>query len=448
MRSDMIPSDIWRYIAGFLPVAIILRLYSVNRTFLEIATETRYRAISFAAYDTAKPLMKHVKDSKLVHSVRVQPWMVQAKEPKSHSWRSSTLKILHACVSPGFAFQERPEAQIMRRLQKQTRRVADTLKGLPNLHTYHIDWDEGPCQAEFVSALLSTVIPVIGPRLCSLTLKLPLHHLPSLPRLAQHLPNLQHLALTIHTGAHVAVYISQKMEGLVVFLNSILRNLRSFSLHTTPTSRYLDLGLLFSHLGHGRRLSSFTLCIPFDGGHLADPAHLRRFLLNHRYTLESLTLGTTRAAAHAAPGASTAKFWIRETMKSHPRFTALTHLAISLRPLRTDLGPLLSSLKGMRAQLRMLKLSERPLEHAELVRILNALDYPTQLRVLSLRLRWLSPEIVDFIAAGLPDLTTLELTFGEVVHHDCGSATSSTVSSEESYGLSREGELASPPLAD
>lgn len=60
MHPD-VPSDIWRYIAGFIPAAVLLTLYSVNRTFLEIATETRYQAISLVAYETAKPLIKHVK---------------------------------------------------------------------------------------------------------------------------------------------------------------------------------------------------------------------------------------------------------------------------------------------------------------------------------------------------------------------------------------------------
>ncbi|KAF7356404.1 hypothetical protein MVEN_00973000 [Mycena venus] len=443
-----VPDDIWRYIAGFLPVTVLLTLFSVNRTFLEIVRETRYQAISFTAYKSAKPLIKHVKyvhhpiewDSKLVHSVRAEPWMVLPKEPKSHSWSSSTWKLLHACVSPAHAFEDGAEAQIARRLQKQTRRIADTIKGFTKLHTYHIDWDEGPYHPEFFSTLLDLVIPTIGRGLTSLILKVPLYHMPFLPPLASFLPNLLHLSLTLHTGAHIPMYISQKLEGLVVFLNIVLRNLRTFSLYTTPTSAYLDLGLLFCHLGNGRYLTSFTLCIPFDGGHLPDPTPLRRFLIKHRSTLESLNLGTTRAAAHPVPVAPTAKYWIRDTLKNHPPFPALSHLSLGLRPLRTDLSPLLRCLTGVRSQLRMLKLSERPLEYVELVRILDVLDDPPLLRVLSLRLRWLSPEIVDLMAAGLPALTALDLNFTEVVHQEPSSDASSIVS-EDSYGLSHISEL-------
>ncbi|KAJ7696444.1 hypothetical protein B0H17DRAFT_1053273 [Mycena rosella] len=439
MRSD-IPSDIWRYIASFLPVAFVLTLYSVNRTFLEIATETRYRSIEFVAYETAKPLVKHVKDSTLVHSVRIQPWAVMPKAPKaSSSWSSSTWKLLHACVSPAYAFDEDVEAQVLRRLGKQTQRIANAIRGLPNLHTYHIDWDEGPYQKEFFIPLLN-VIPAIGKSLRTLCLKVPLQYMPGLPALARGLPNLESLVLTIHTASFVPLEISRKIEGLEVFINTLLRDLRSLSIHTTPTSTYLDLGPFFSHLGNGRHLTSFTLYIPFDGGHLANPAPLREFLFKHRLTLESITLGTTRAAARPTAGVSAAKFWIRDTLKNHPPFPELSQLSLSLRPLRTDLAPLVRWLTGMRAQLRVLRLTERVLEYAELARMLDALDQAPLLRVLTLRVRWLSPEVIDLLAERLPFLSSLTLNFTEVVHQEPESDASSA-RSEDSYELSRESEL-------
>ncbi|KAJ7117690.1 hypothetical protein C8R44DRAFT_879244 [Mycena epipterygia] len=436
-----IPYDIWRHIATFLPAAILLtKLYSVNRAFLELAAETRYQAITFAAYETAKPLIKHVKESKLVRSVEVQPWIVRANEPKPcSSWSSSIWKLLNACVLPTYKFDEDVEAQGLKRLRKQIQRVTAAIKGLPNLNKYHIDWDEGPVHKEFFHALLHSVIPAVGRGLCSLSLKVPLPYMHTLPSLAQHLPYLEQLAITLHTGAYMALDISRNLEGLVVFINALLHKLRSFSLHTTPTSTYLDLGPLFDHLGHGRRLRSFTLCIPFDGRHLADPATLRRFLFKHRSTLESLALRTTRAAAHTTPGASEAKFWIRETLKNHP-LPALSQLSLGLRPLRTELGPLLRYLTQIGPQLSVLRLLERPLEYTELAQILDVLASARLLRVLALRIRWLSPEVIDLLAAKLPALNTLELIFTEVVHQEPTNDASSTYSAE-SHGLSREGEL-------
>lgn len=434
MRLE-IPPDVWRCIAGFLPAEILVKLFSVNRTFLQIATETRYRAIDFVAYDTAKPLMRHVKGSALVHSVRVQPWVVKPKEPKhSLAWR-----LIHSCVAPTEAFDDDAESQVVRRLAKQTTRVADIIKGLPNLHTYHIDWDEGPRRKEFFKSLLY-VIPSIGKNLHTLVLKVPMRYTDILPGLVPQLPYLESLALTIHTGSLVPNSIIHQFAGLAVFINRLLHNLRSLSIHTTPTSRYLDLGPLLIQLGHGRRLTSFTLCIPFDGGHLTNPSTLRRFLFRHCSKLESLTLCTMRAAAHATPGPSTAKFWIRDTMKNHPSFPTLSHLALGLRPLRTDLGPLERCLEGIHSHLQVLKLSERPLEYAELAGVLAALGDAPLLRVLALRLRWLSPEVVDLIAASLPALRTLELNFTEVVHREPTNDTSSA-RSDESCGLTRQGEV-------
>ncbi|KAJ7126694.1 hypothetical protein C8R44DRAFT_779285 [Mycena epipterygia] len=436
MRSD-IPYDIWRHVASFLPVAVLLTtLYSVNRAFLDLALEIRYQAITFAAYETAKPLIKHVKDSNLVHSVRVQPWIVRAKDPKPRSsWSSLTRKVLNAL--PTHKFDEDVEARVLRRLRKQIQRVTTTINGLPNLNKYQIDWDEGPVQKEFFSALLHSAIPVVGRGLCSLSLKVPLPYMHTLPSLAQHLPNLEHLAIALHTGPCTALDISRSLEGLVVFINALLHKLHSFSLHTTSTSTYLDLGPLFDHLGHGKRLSSFTLCIPFDGRHLTDPEPLWRFLFKHRSTLESLALRTMRAA-YTTPGASQAKFWIRETLKDHP-LPALSRLSLGLRPLRTELGPLLRYLAQMTSQLSVLRLLERPLEYTELAQILDVLDEARLLRVLALRIRWLSPEVIDLLAARLPALSTLELIFTEVVHQEPTSDASTH--SAESYDISRESEL-------
>ncbi|KAJ7019805.1 hypothetical protein C8F04DRAFT_1404117 [Mycena alexandri] len=457
MHSEMndIPSDIWRCLAAFLPLADLLSLCAVNRTFFAvfwaITNEKRFQGVHFVGYDNtakrigAKALMKLVRESALVHSVRVQPWDVQPKQPKSksksRSWLTFIRNLPHSRVSPVYGFEEAVVVEITRRVKKQTLRVADTIKGFANLRTYHIDWDEGPYHLEFFPAFLH-VIPTVGQRLSTLTLKVPLQYMPSLPRLATSLTKLDNLALTIHTGAHITSYISEKMEGLVVFMNSLIRQLRSLSISTTPTSTHLDLEPLFRHLGHGRHLIAFTFCIPFDGGHLADPTSLRRFIINHCYTLESLTLCTTRATVHpvAIARASETNFWIRDTMKNHPHFPALFRLSLGLRPLRTDLAPLLQCMKAKRAQLRVLKLSERSLEHAELVRVLEVLDDPPHLCVLSLRLRCLSPEVVDTLAAGLPALSALELNFAEVVHQEAASDTSSTLSGE-SYALSRESEL-------
>ncbi|KAJ7019810.1 hypothetical protein C8F04DRAFT_1146730 [Mycena alexandri] len=455
LDTEAVPSDIWRCVAAFLPLVDLLSLCAVNREFFavfwRITNERQFQSVHFVGYDNtakrigAKALMKHVRESALVHSVRIQPWDVQPKsKSKSRFWLALIRNLPHSRVSPISGFKEAVvQAEITRRVKKQTLRVADTIKGFANLHTYRIDWDEEPYHLEFFAAFLHSVIPTVGQRLSTLTLKVPLQYMPSLPRLATSLTKLENLALTIHTGAHITSYISEKMEGLVVFMNGLIRQLRSLSISTTPTSTHLDLQPLFQHLGHGRHLAAFTLCLPFDGGHLADPTSLRLFIINHCHTLESLTLGTTRATVRpvASARASETKFWIRDTMKDPPHFPALSYLSLSLRPLRTDLTPLLQSMAAMRGlPLRVLKLSERPLEYAELVRVLKALGYLPHVRVLSLSLRRLSPEIVDTLAAELPALSALELNFAEVVHQEAASDALTTLSGE-SYGLSRESEL-------
>ncbi|KAJ7279574.1 hypothetical protein C8J57DRAFT_1303694 [Mycena rebaudengoi] len=434
------PPEIWRLIATFLPFEVLINFCCVSRTFLQIVRETRYQAINFVAYDTVKPLIKHLKarDSELVHSVRVRPWMAATKTPKSYSWSSSTWKFLNPFVSADYA-AEQLAAQTQRRMRKQIQRVTEAIRTLPKLHTFHIDWDEGPANFSFFSAVLQSIVPSIARSLCTLSLKVPWRYMLYLPHL--HLPNLESLALTIHTGALGPSEIADQYEGLGLFIRSLLwHRLRSLSIHTTPTSTHLDLGPIFSTLVKGKanlnRLHAFTLCIPFDGGHLPDVEPLRRFLYSHCLTLDSLTLGTTRAAVHASPGGSGAKFWIQRTLENHPPIPELSRLVLGLRPLRTDLAPLFPFLSRLRPQLSVLALTERPLEYAELVRVLDALVDAPQLRALSLRIRWLTPEVVDRLAERLPALRSLGLKFAEVLH---GEPPKDNISNDM-YGLSMPGE--------
>ncbi|KAJ7252489.1 hypothetical protein C8J57DRAFT_1350172 [Mycena rebaudengoi] len=414
MSAAKAPPEIWRLIAAFLSFEVLLNFCCVNRTFLQIVRETRYQAINFVAYDTVKRLIKHLKarDSELVLSVRVRPWVVADKAPKR------TWKFLNACVSAEYA-NEKLAAQTQRRVRKQILRVTEAIRTLPKLHTFKIDWDEGPPNLKFFTALLEC-IPSIARSLSTLTLKVPWRYMLYLPHL--HLPNLDSLALTIHTGALGPSEIADQYEGLGLFIRSLLwHHLRSLSIHTTPTSTHLDLGPIFSTLvmkgkANPSRLHAFTLRIPFDGGHLPDVEPLRRFLYSHCLTLDSLTLGTTRAAAHAAPGSDGAIFWIRRTLENHPPMPELSRLVLGLRPLRTDIAPLVSCLSRLRPQLSVLALTERPLEYAELVRVLDALADAPQLRALSLRIRSLTPEVIDLLAARLPALRALGLNFTEVLH--------------------------------
>ncbi|KAJ7251416.1 hypothetical protein C8J57DRAFT_674517 [Mycena rebaudengoi] len=440
MSAAKAPPEIWRLIAAFLSFEVLLNFCCVNRTFLQIVRETRYQAINFVAYDTVKPLIKHLKakDSELVLSVRVRPWMVVAKAPKSCSWSSSTWKFLSACVSADYA-DEQLAAQTQRRMRKQILRVTEAIRTLPKLHTFHIDWDEGAANLKFFSALLESIVPSIARSLSTLTLKVPWRYMLYLPHL--HLPNLESLALTIHTGALGPSEIADQYEGLGLFIRSLLwHHLRSLSIHTTPTSTHLDLGPIFSTLVKGKanpnRLHAFTLCIPFDGGHLPDVEPLRLFLYSHCLTLNSLTLGTTRAAVHAAPGGSGAKFWIQRTLENHPPMPELSRLVLGLRPLKTDLARLYYFLSRLRPQLNVLALTERPLEYAELARVLDALADAPQLRALSLRICWLTPEVVDLLAERLPALRSLDLKFTEVLH---GEPAKDDISNDV-YGLSKPGE--------
>ena len=51
--SRVIPHEIWLHIAQFIPETSLQNLYTINRSFFEIAMNARYREVHFSNFDSA-----------------------------------------------------------------------------------------------------------------------------------------------------------------------------------------------------------------------------------------------------------------------------------------------------------------------------------------------------------------------------------------------------------
>ncbi|KAG6861180.1 hypothetical protein C0995_002987 [Termitomyces sp. Mi166 len=308
------------------------------------------------------------------------------------------------------------ERQERKRLE-DIRRVTDAISAMPNLYRYSVGWkDDRPHHSEFYHAFLSPVLSRIKGNLCSLSLNVPpdiLHTMSSID-----LPHLESLRVDLCTKKKSGEEIDRIFDSFVVFINNLFRSLESLSISSRVPSPSLKLNLLFRMLGTFPRLRSFSLSIPFDGVHLSSPDEIVKFLNKHRHTLKHLRLSTSRCSPVVhSPVDPESKFWIPNTLTHlDTPYPYLYDLHIAIRPIRTDLTPLMKFFE-LHA-LESLTLTERALTYIEVKDILNALGADEDshgLKQIRLRLERLSPAVLELFATRIPRLALLELTFGEIV---------------------------------
>ncbi|KAG6918804.1 hypothetical protein DXG01_011556 [Tephrocybe rancida] len=418
------PYDVWVNISRFIPRDVVETLYGVNRSFFQIATSVRYEVLAFVKRDKhTKWLLRNLSDPYVdrgayVREVKIEPWLVQPSLKPSHKRGARVWGYICGFFDPSFA-ERQLNKRVQKRVKKDIRLVTDAIYAMPNLTTYSLEWnDTRQYHPELYRAFLSPVLGRIRSSLLNLSLNVPPEMLHTLVPIS--LPRLKHLGVDFCTKKKSEEEINQIFDSFVVFVNNLYPTLESLSVSSRVPSRSLKLDRFFSMLGSFPHLESFALSIPFDGVHLASkPVIVISFLDRHRQTLKHLRFTTSRCSSPESPIHPNSKFWIRNILTSlktpYPRLRDL-HLAV--RPIKADLTPLMKFLVLHAQSLDALTLTERALTYTEVKDILDALrayEYSHQLKQLRLKLKHLSPALLELLATRTPYLTRLELSFSEVM---------------------------------
>lgn len=253
----------------------------------------------------------------------------------------------------------------------------------------------------------------------TLSIKLPPELLSLLVRV--NLPRLENLEVTFHMAGLQERDIHIALDGFIVFVHNTKDSLRSLSILSTCSSENLDLSRLFKLLKRFPRLCSVSLSIPFDGGHLSNPASFSSFLEMHRETLQRLSLNASRCTpVHTGKYDPDCINWIQRIMLSvHVPFPQLRSLELALRPLRAPLHILSDFLTKHCPTLESLILNDRILTFADVECILEPFESiqpeALTLKHLQFRVSYLSPELLFLLASRLPRLRSLSVYFTDVL---------------------------------
>ncbi|KAJ3513022.1 hypothetical protein NLJ89_g3175 [Agrocybe chaxingu] len=271
--------DILRQIVLYIPSQDLDRINSANSVFFEAWMKQRYAKLSFRKRDKVmKKLSVHLSDANVaafVKEVDIQPWLVQPRDKSPRSLTENVLVRVSKFVDPDYT-RKAVHQRLQKRLRKDIERVSSAFRAMTNVKTYTIDWDEeSEYHPQLYSAFLTPVLEMWSAQLLTLCIKVPLSMLPSLARVR--MEKLEALKYTFSTGTLSTDDIDHAHDGVVVFINNLKDTLSSLTVITTPTSENLDLGRIFGRLGTFPQLSAISVSIPFDGGHLPDPAPFVRF---------------------------------------------------------------------------------------------------------------------------------------------------------------------------
>ncbi|KAH9481283.1 hypothetical protein JR316_0005805 [Psilocybe cubensis] len=422
-----IPYDVWRCIAEFLPTEDLKRLYSVNRAFLNISLDERYRVAYIGppgSISTERNLNTLI-DPKLTSRVRdftFKPGsLCKLLDDKSilkgPSNSNTVTTLLNDFERLDIAPQRRRAfpSQLMNSytlpVDAVHKNVLRIFKQMINLTSLRIVLDKGelrhfkPPSSTYFSVGWAT----FGSNLKSLDLRIPLEYIENvLPANGAILTNLQNLSLQIIRESITTDASTVFLEKILPFVNAHSSTLRSLSF---DIAEQMDLTPVLQQIDHIHTLQIFKLKSIFMNYDQTGISGLEQFLQKHRVHLTALHLEIDAA------------FGLDPVL--HPSFFAQHCFHITLPALRDlyvrfyrfpvqysiDLIPFALQFS---TTLQSLAIIERSWEMDHIRLLLDGLTSNSPLRELKLKMIILEASIIEAFASCLPNLVTLGILFHDI----------------------------------
>lgn len=418
MVEQRVDNDILGIIASYLSHESLEAASEVHPVFWSLWTKEKYARVEILGSDKGtKSLLAEISRTRLLNKrvkhIYVKPWLVPPCTQSYQSRRENALKHLSALIDPHSA-KKQAQYRLQKRFSKDIVWVQTTLATFSNIESYTLDWNGSTeFHPEFYTAFLIPVLRIWQSSLRHLTLCLPPQMYAKLSQFP--MPRLEGVDICLDTGTMDALNVNIHLDALLVFIHNLKDSLRSLAIRTTPSSEELDLSRLFRHIGTFPHLRSFSITIPFDGGHLSSIPPFTRFLQKHSGTLEAFTLKTTRCSAHRKQVEHDGRNWIQTICRSFVEpLHHLESLTLALRPLKAPLDLLKDFLVSHSSTLKHLILTERSLSHEEVCDyIISPLTCSGIVKRLEIRVDSFSPQLLCSMASYLPNLHTLKLDFSE-----------------------------------
>ncbi|KAG6835069.1 hypothetical protein H0H93_005111 [Arthromyces matolae] len=441
------PVELWMLIAWYLGDEEVMRLFTLNRVFYELAMDMRYKAFDLLEADASQYLRKietlqmFTETAQRVRILTVWPdatWnsitcpqaevdeepIIKASTittPNSNAkLRISRLKTLFANRRFRYSYPLKPIRSTRsfprsRFLSSDERKalIIGAASNLTCVTQLNINWfqhsNNAPC-----CPLLANLFPVVGKTLRALSLDIPLTVLDQYLLPTSHFIQLEDLFIrfTVDRGSvrYDAVNRSN-MDALAPFINSFSQTLISLSIETYG---HLHFSSFFESLEYFPCLKNLSLALPFDYYHLPNPAGFNRLLVRHSPLLRELTLRSRYCCITHMEST------IHKVAAGYSRcfqdvsFDDLNICCLGFDPHLKIIPEHMEPFRILSRNVRSLALVGVSLSYVDVAVLLAALGTITLRETLSLCVEVLTPELLTLLAWMCPNLKRLELEIGRL----------------------------------
>ncbi|KAJ7274317.1 hypothetical protein B0H12DRAFT_1176056 [Mycena haematopus] len=403
MPTPEIPTELWQYIASFIPRDELLRsrLIGVNIHFYNLVLDLRYSTILVETVNTTTERLVHrLRDPAVASRVRrlaIRPRTGSAKEPSPTFWRK-----IYATARK----QQRPPPSL--------EDVVDSLilvfGGLTNLTSFEVESfnlsPEYDMQSFFRSAwsAFGRQVKYISVAGRPETFR---QFVASDPR-----PD-SCTALSLHFSQELDT-MAAAVDGILLapFINSLAPQLRALEIWSWST---LDLSTLFLNLGQFAQLHIFHLRTPFNKA-FSNPTGLTTFLEANSATLDIVELRLNPAGSGADPNLEQLlSQWFSSHQANSSVLANLKVLRMYPTTLSTGFDALVMYMERSANTLTTLSVKDRYLNLDEIEALIAPVSRRAAdqgLEVLRLHVRVWNAELFDLLALKLPGLKSLSLFVG------------------------------------
>ncbi|KAG6916356.1 hypothetical protein DXG01_007192 [Tephrocybe rancida] len=411
-----LPPELWLLVATYLEDEDIHRALGLNRIFFE-KVMARYREVSLIQLNRPWLFMRTIEAlgspvvGNRVESIKLWPsasWYAiydLPTHPKVVVPKKWSLRSLLRLPQKHEAQQKRSSTVIAHPPEMHflfTEKLAAVMAASPNLVNVKeltVHWENKAMP--LFCPLLRAWLPMFGGNLRSLSLTAPRSAVEAFLPSSITLPCLEDLSISL----------LHSEPSVLEFINGLQPTLQSLSIEM-PVG-YNSFRLPIELLETFPDLIKFSLTMPFDAYHFIDPTGFNRFFLRHT-GLQELTMlgckvvcGGMYCEAIHMHGSNDVVDWYERCLHD-VAFVGLHSfqlgLPISIFP---SAGPL-KCFRMLSRSLASVTLIGVRLSFSEVSRLVTALGGPV-LKVLSLTIDALSPDLIDLLAMTCPNLDKLAL---------------------------------------